>query len=546
MTTPLSPDDHDSPLADAERQRLVAYLDGELSADDCRDVESELAGNEVVRSELQRLDRVWNALDALPRATVDDKFTRSTVEMVAADAKQHVEQLTAALPVQRRRRSYKAVLSCVAAVVIGLVVTRGLATRNDRQVLMSLPVVYQVDALGQFEDPDFLRQLRQRAPTLVAEFEQADYQGVAVAERAAAWQELVGASLPERAAWVSAQPDPEKLRLQRAWRRYRDASPAARESAGLVLATLNEQDDSEQLFTAAVAYQSWLATLTPKVQSRLRQIDDPNKRLAEIAKLHKADRFRAERTLLPEDAVALREAIVDLASDSRLESLREAIANRLRRGAAGTGGERSEGVSGRRFAPELRVFEQRFKTFPVGPIVVLADLAGGQSDRSTQFLRFVFRDNFDRIVEIAEAAWPQIEARLMRDLSPAAKGTLADLSPTARANRLRAWVREAATAKPDAEAIEAYFASDSLTDAERHELLALPTEEMKRRLARRYAEEQFSAILPEPRSGGPGPTRGDRRFRDGGGQPGETRGRGPGPKRRPGVGRPAGQRPGFE
>ena len=65
---------------------LVAYLDGQLSAEECERVESMLSSDPSTRQRLQSLDRVWNALDVLPRSTASPTFTRTTIEMAAVTA----------------------------------------------------------------------------------------------------------------------------------------------------------------------------------------------------------------------------------------------------------------------------------------------------------------------------------------------------------------------------------------------------------------------------------------------------------------------------
>ena len=65
---------------------LTAYLDGELDAASVRRVEERLARDTAYRGQLQKLERTWDLLDRLPRADVGEKFTKSTLEMVAVAA----------------------------------------------------------------------------------------------------------------------------------------------------------------------------------------------------------------------------------------------------------------------------------------------------------------------------------------------------------------------------------------------------------------------------------------------------------------------------
>ena len=75
-------------------------------------MEHRLASEETVRRRLQQLAQSWDLLDQLPRTTVDDAFTRSTVEIVALAAEEEFGQKAAAEP---RRRWLRWLLTAVAA-----------------------------------------------------------------------------------------------------------------------------------------------------------------------------------------------------------------------------------------------------------------------------------------------------------------------------------------------------------------------------------------------------------------------------------------------
>src|SRR5690606_6889323 len=109
----------------ALQEELTAYLDGELTSDDRRRVEERLARDADYRTELQRMQRAWDLLDKLPRATVDDSFMRTTIEMVAIAAAD--EARTQALEIPRRRRL--TILAGVAAVLVAAGLGFGLGER---------------------------------------------------------------------------------------------------------------------------------------------------------------------------------------------------------------------------------------------------------------------------------------------------------------------------------------------------------------------------------------------------------------------------------
>src|SRR6516164_8842904 len=77
------------------RQKLVAYLDGELDQEAAREVEAELTSNATVRQEMDTLKKTWDLLDFLPRPQAPQSFSQRTMERLSA-AKQRA--------MQRRRR----------------------------------------------------------------------------------------------------------------------------------------------------------------------------------------------------------------------------------------------------------------------------------------------------------------------------------------------------------------------------------------------------------------------------------------------------------
>ena len=63
--SPLESSEHDS-----LHEELTSYLDGELDPQQVRRIEERLARDADYRAELQRMQRAWDLLDRLPRASV--------------------------------------------------------------------------------------------------------------------------------------------------------------------------------------------------------------------------------------------------------------------------------------------------------------------------------------------------------------------------------------------------------------------------------------------------------------------------------------------
>jgi anti-sigma factor RsiW len=141
------------------RETLVAYLDRELDTEARRRIEEQLAADEQMRDELQRLQRVSDALEALPRSNVDDSFTRTTIEMVAVAAEEDLLTETRALPVRRRRRWLWGAGGLLAAGLLGFLGALWLAPDPNAPLLRNLELIENMDLYTEIGDLDYLRGL---------------------------------------------------------------------------------------------------------------------------------------------------------------------------------------------------------------------------------------------------------------------------------------------------------------------------------------------------------------------------------------------------
>jgi anti-sigma-K factor RskA len=141
---------------------FVAYLDGEVSAETSQRLEELIAQDEAARSRLRGLERAWEALDALPRSRVGDRFTSSTVEMIALaqDEEAGMAQRAAA----RANRGYWALIGlvCAAVATASFALATKVAERSNETLLRNLSVIESLDEYRQVESMEFLRRLSDR------------------------------------------------------------------------------------------------------------------------------------------------------------------------------------------------------------------------------------------------------------------------------------------------------------------------------------------------------------------------------------------------
>ncbi len=126
-------------------ERLVAYLDGELDDAEVRQVEDLLASDSKARELLARLERTWAALDKVAPASVDEVFTRTTLEMVSVSAAGDLAQQQADIPRRRRRRRLLGAAGLTAAAAAGFLAVALFRPNPNRQVLDDLPVLEDLD-----------------------------------------------------------------------------------------------------------------------------------------------------------------------------------------------------------------------------------------------------------------------------------------------------------------------------------------------------------------------------------------------------------------
>jgi len=141
-------------------EELVAYLDGELDAPSVAHIEQLLASDAKVRQQVARLENAWEMLDSLDRASVDEAFTHTTLEMAVASASEEIRQQQAEIPRRRRLQWLAGSAGVLAAGAAGFVAVWLLAPRPNEQLLRDLPVLENLDQYRQIDNIEFLRTLQ--------------------------------------------------------------------------------------------------------------------------------------------------------------------------------------------------------------------------------------------------------------------------------------------------------------------------------------------------------------------------------------------------
>ncbi len=139
--------------------RLVAYLDGELDPDECRDVERRLGEDAEFRLRLKQLQQSWDLLNELPTASVDDSFTQNTLATVAVKVARDVQTQRQGSERRHRRWWWIGTLAASLAFLVGFVVARYRDRREEQRLVQDLPVIEAMDQYRYAESVQFLRLL---------------------------------------------------------------------------------------------------------------------------------------------------------------------------------------------------------------------------------------------------------------------------------------------------------------------------------------------------------------------------------------------------
>jgi anti-sigma factor RsiW len=277
---------HDHPPSPLEED-LVAYLDGELDVDATQRIEERLATDQAVRDELHQLERAWDLLDELPRAELDESFTRSTIEMVAISAEAEAAAEERRRPALRRRQWLVSAGCFLAAMLLGFVAVRSAWRDPDQALLDELPLLVRLDQYEQVDDVEFLRRMRdQQLLSYVPRRAPADNPPQFPSPTA---------TMEARVEYVSNLEPSQRNVLAGRLARFQSLTPADQARLRQLHKDLTSAADSATLLAQLDTYYEWLKTLTPMERADLLS-QHYTTRLDQVARVSK-DQLRRESRL---------------------------------------------------------------------------------------------------------------------------------------------------------------------------------------------------------------------------------------------------------
>jgi hypothetical protein len=270
---------------------LVAYLDGELDDATSKRLEERLANDESARQRLRALAVSWDLLDHLPRSATDESFTRTTVELIAVEARKDVEAEQAAIPTRKRRRWIGGIIAGLAAAMIGFVAVIVAWPDENERLLRDLPIVQNFelyDVTPEIDGIKFLQDLESKELFVGDAAENVSPAGTETSADGSPAREVLAA----RRAEVESLSADEKNDLRKLYERFRTLPKEEQERLRAFDVALRAEMDEARLRAVLASYHNWLPTLSPLERANLLKMskDDAIKEIQRL-KQEQLERF---------------------------------------------------------------------------------------------------------------------------------------------------------------------------------------------------------------------------------------------------------------
>lgn len=285
--------------SEADDELLVSYLDGELGSAERIQVERRLASDESFRKRMIGLQQSWELLDELPRAELDAELMASTLSMAVQ------EVISDSATFRQLRSSYLrrhfTILLTICCLAIGGFLTIAIPSwiRHTR-MLSDLLVVQDLDLYRYADSVPFIRQL-QREQVWLANRENTTSTAADRSLGQKAQEQLRKArSLPEIRDALKLFPNELRSQISKNRDQFQMLPAAEQRQFRQLHREFSHQPDFEQLFQTLVAYEEFLADLTPLQRATLTK-KPSEERIAEIKK-EVANR-RSSPRMMPRDGL---------------------------------------------------------------------------------------------------------------------------------------------------------------------------------------------------------------------------------------------------
>ncbi|WP_278465939.1 anti-sigma factor family protein [Gimesia maris] len=157
-------------LNNQELEKLVAYLDGEVTEQEAIEVEQSLSTDEATRTHVDGLERTWELLDKLPIAKASQEFTDktlSTIKTVQLEALAEAEQNRSGFLSNKSKQQLRRVLiaagwtvGLACSVAIGYLLTNQWVPDETDPLLEEFSFIENLDTYSEVQSLEFLEELK--------------------------------------------------------------------------------------------------------------------------------------------------------------------------------------------------------------------------------------------------------------------------------------------------------------------------------------------------------------------------------------------------
>ncbi|QDT45905.1 hypothetical protein Pan241w_60330 [Gimesia alba] len=159
-------------IKEQELEKLVAYLDGEVTDQEAIEVEQSLSTDEETRAHIDALERTWELLDKLPISKASSEFTDktlSTIKTVQLEAQAAEEQNRSGFSLSKKSQQllkrtaiaggWMVGLAC--SIYIGFAITNQWVPDESEPLLRELSLIENLDTYSEVQSLEFLEELQQ-------------------------------------------------------------------------------------------------------------------------------------------------------------------------------------------------------------------------------------------------------------------------------------------------------------------------------------------------------------------------------------------------
>lgn len=149
-----------SRLSPEDREDLPAYLDGELSEDATRRIESLLVQSSVARNDVELLSKTYELLDELPRPDAPLDFLEKTLATAKLEEiRVPVSEQAWFKTMQRSLILAGWSLAILLSALFGFALTNQMLERKDDVIVEDLDLIRNLDRYDEVQSVDFLDRL---------------------------------------------------------------------------------------------------------------------------------------------------------------------------------------------------------------------------------------------------------------------------------------------------------------------------------------------------------------------------------------------------